>query len=221
MMIHRRQFLAGSAAMACPCPARAAEREPKGVPASGTLAFQVARNGSLIGTHAIAFRRAGNDLTVRIDVALRVHFGPITFYRYRHQGIEQWRGGGFATLETQTDDNGTIYNVHAARTADGVLIRATNLPDQLAPATALPLTHWAVACMGTTLFNPENGKLLNETVQPRGPCTVGLADGSRIPATRFALAGAAPIDDYYDSTKLWAALDAKGADGSQITYRRL
>jgi hypothetical protein len=227
-MIRRRHILAGAAAMTClraACraaePGPAAGGLPAGVPAGGSLAFRASRNGCEIGSHTLSFHRSGGALTVRIEASFRVHFGPITFYRYHHQATEQWRDGQFVALDTQTDDNGSAFEVHAARGAGGVLIRATNMADQLAPPDALPLTHWAVADTSARLFNPQDGKLLAETLQGRGACTVTLADGVRIPATRFALAGPAPIDDYYDAGKLWAALDAVGRDGSRITYRRL
>jgi hypothetical protein len=135
--------------------------------------------------------------------------------------VEHWQDGKFSTLDTQTDDNGTSYEVHARRDEAGIVIQATNMPDQVAPHDTLPLTHWAEAAMGARLFNPQTGKLLHETAQPRGDGVVALANGARIAATRFALAGEAPIDDWYDSTKRWAALDAVGRDGSRITYRRL
>jgi hypothetical protein len=220
-MIQRRQFLAAGAALACVPPAYAAAAS--GVPVSGALAFRVCRNGSEIGSHTLTFSRRSNTLTVRIEADFRVHFGPITFYRYHHQGTEQWRDGNFAALDTETNDNGTQFEVHAARTTGGVSIHATNLAGQIVPPDTIPLTHWAVAVADarTKLFNPQTGALLAETLQPRGRCTVALADGVRIPATRVALAGAAPIDDFYDTTNLWAALDAIGKDGSHITYRRL
>jgi hypothetical protein len=215
LVLQRRHLLAAGAALACVRPARA------DIPSAGTLAFQVSRNGSIIGTHTLTFAKNGSNLTVRIDAAFRVHFGPVTFYRYRHQGVEQWQDGRFATLDTRTDDNGTAYEVHARRSDAGVLIQATNLPDQVAPHDTYPLTHWAEAAMGARLFNPQTGKLLHETAQPNGSGLVALANGARIEATRFALAGEAPIEDWYDSSKRWAALDATGSDGSQITYRRL
>jgi hypothetical protein len=215
LLLQRRHLLAGGAALACIGSARAA------MPSDGTLAFQVSRNGSVIGTHTLKFAQSGSSLTVRIAAEFRVHFGPITLYRYRHQGVEQWQDGAFAALDTQTDDNGTLFEVHAHRSDAGVLIQATNLPDQVAPHDTYPLTHWAEAAMGARLFNPQTGKLLHETAQPNGSGLVALANGARIEATRFALAGEAPIEDWYDSTKRWAALDAVGRDGSRITYRRL
>jgi hypothetical protein len=214
-VVVRRHVLFGGAAFACMPGSDAA------APAKRTLAFLVSRNGSEIGTHRLSFVRGGDTLTVRIDADFRVGFGPITLYRYHHTGIERWQNGAFASLDTQTDDNGTRYEVHARRTGAGVAISATDLPDQVAPPGTMPLTHWAVGALGARLFNPQTGKLLRESVQPRGTGMVTLANGARIPATGFTLAGEAPIEDWYDSARLWAALDGVGKDGSRITYRRL
>jgi hypothetical protein len=192
-----------------------------GAPPTDSLNFQVSRNGSPIGTHVLAFSRSGGDLTVHIDAAFRVGFGFITFYRYHHVGVERWRDGVFESLETTTNDNGRHFRVQARRVAGGVAIQATGVPDQLVAGDALPLTHWAMAAMTAPLFNPETGKMLRETAQPRGAGMVRLADGTPIRATGFTLKGEAPIEDWYDESRVWAALDAVGQDGSRITYRRV
>jgi hypothetical protein len=191
------------------------------LPPRNALAFQVCRNGSTIGTHRLDFTQSAGALTVNIDAAFRVGLGFITFYRYHHRGVEQWRDGRFQSLDTETDDNGRQFRVRAQRVGAGILIQATDLRDQIVPAEALPLTHWAVAAMSAPLFNPQTGKLLRETVKPQGRAMVTLADGSPIEATGYALAGEAPIHDWYDKRQVWAALDARGADGSAITYRRM
>ena len=124
-------------------------------------------------------------------------------------------------LETDTNDNGTPYRVRARRVAGGILIQATGLADQMAPENALPLTHWAIAAMDAPLFNPQTGKMLREEAQKRGLSTVRLADGTPIQATGYALAGEAPIEDWYDRQLVWAALNGRGKDGSAIAYRRI
>jgi hypothetical protein len=218
----RRGLLAGGCgclgALALPRPAWAA---PAGVPAAGPLAFQVSRNGSAIGTHRLDFTQDGATTTVRIDASFRVGFGFITLYRYHHQGVEIWRDGAFASLHTITHDNGTNFEVRADRVASGIRITATGIADRIAPPGTLPLTHWSVAAMAAPLFNPQTGKMLRETCQPQGPGTVTLADGRAIRATRYALAGEAPMQDWYDTAKIWAALDGTGTDGSRIRYRRV
>ncbi len=213
----RRGILGCGAAMAL-WPAAAAQA---GAPATDSLNFQVSRNGSPIGTHGLAFSRRGGDLTVQIDAAFRVGFGFITFYRYHHVGVERWRDGRFESLETTTDDNGRHFQVRARRIAGGVAIEATGVPNQVVAGDALPLTHWAMAAMTAPLFNPETGKMLREQAQPRGAGMVRLADGRTIRATGFTLKGEAPIEDWYDESRVWAALDAIGQDGSRITYRRV
>jgi hypothetical protein len=188
---------------------------------SSRIAFEVVRHGSVIGTHGVRFESSGNRLLAHIDVQMRVGFGPITFFRYRHQGVEQWEDGVFLSLETQTDNNGEALSVSARRTADGVEIRTKGGALSLAPAAALPLTHWNVACMRAPLFNPQDGVLLTETASFAGHDTVALANGSQVPATRYALAGAAPIDDWYEADRTWTALRAQVQDGSILTYRRI
>jgi hypothetical protein len=202
------------------------------VPPGGALAFQGSRNGSPIGKHTLNFAQDGarvgapnlasnGTTTVHIEADFRVGFSFITLYRYHHAGIESWRDGQFQSLETTTNDNGTAFQVSARRTTSGILIRATGLPEYVAPPDALPLTHWAIAAMTAPLFNPQTGRLLREVVRPRGQGTTCLANGKPIRATRFALGGEAPIEDWYDASSVWTALDARGKDGSNITYRRI
>ena len=217
MMLARRRLgqLAIGAALAGARPARASP-----VPPGKSLRFLVTRNGSEIGTHALSFEQAGDDLVVHIDVHMRVGLGPLTFFRYVHQGEERWRGGQFVSLQTQTDDDGEALRVNARHNGDHVRVEATGLAPQDLPANALPLTHWNVACMHAKLFNPQDGVVLQETSQPRGSELVALSNGSKVQATRYALAGKAPIDDWYDDTQIWTALRAKVKDGSILTYTR-
>jgi hypothetical protein len=217
--LSRRGVLAGGLAVVA---ARAAIAG--GIPEApmpDTLKFKVMRNGSEIGTHTLSFSRSAGTLRVMIEAEFRVGFGPIRLFHYSHRGLEQWRDGQFQSLATETNDNGTRRQVRAVRGPDGILIKATGEPDVMAPSGALPLTHWAVAAMHAKLFNPETGKLLQETARPAGVGTVTLVDGTAIPVTGYALAGEAPIKDWYDSSNTWAALDALARDGSRIAYRRI
>jgi hypothetical protein len=173
------------------------------VPPANVLKFDVHRNECTIGQHMLRFAQEGDDLVVLIDVQMRVGFGPITFFRYHHQGEERWRSGQFLSLKTQTDNNGTPLQVKASRVGDGVVVEATGSPVQHLPADALPLTHWNVACMKATLFNPQDGKILADTGVVRGREIVTLGDGKSVAAMRYSLAGKAPIDDWYDDKNVW------------------
>jgi hypothetical protein len=217
MMLSRRCF-AGMAIGTALAGLRPARANP--VPPGKTLHFLITRNGSEIGSHALSFEQNSEDLTVRIEVHMRVGLGPITFFRYSHQGVERWRNGQFISLHTQTDHNGDPRYVNAERIADQIHIEATNLAPQNLPGNALPLTHWNVACMHSKLFNPEDGTALQEVSVPRGHEMVALCNGSKVQATRYALAGKAPIDDWYDDSQVWTALRAQVKDGSILNYQR-
>ncbi len=184
------------------------------------LSFEVLRRGSVIGHHIVRIERAGSRVTAHIDVHIRVGFGPFTFFRYQHQGVEQWRDGQFAALDTTTNDNGKPLCLSARRRADGIEVRnQTGARTRLA-ADALPLTHWNMACMHTPLFNPQNGKMLDAQARLQGSGSVPLANGQLVAATCYAINGTAPIDDWYDHTRTWTALRARVKDGSDLLYRR-
>jgi hypothetical protein len=184
------------------------------------LSFSVLRNGCEIGHHELRFEQAGDDLVVHIDARMRVGFGPITFFRYHHQGEERWSGGRFMSLVTQTDNNGDALRVEARRVANGIRIEATNQAPLILPGDALPLTHWNVAAMCTRLFNPQDGKPLHEMSKRLGMDVVALGDGKRVEAVRYCLDGKVPIDDWYDKSQVWTALQAKVKDGSTLRYVR-
>jgi len=184
------------------------------------LSFTVLRNGCEIGQHELRFEQSGDDLVVRIEARMRVGFGPITFFRYHHQGEERWRNGQFASLETRTDNNGEALAVSARRVAEGISVQATNLAPLVLPGDALPLTHWNVAAMSTRLFNPQDGKPLHAVSKRCGLDMVALGDGKRIEAMRYSLDGKVPIDDWYDRSQIWTALQARVKDGSVLRYVR-
>lgn len=208
----RRHFLGATLSAACVPTAYAAT--------PGALHFEILRKGSVIGSHAIAFDRRGGTMHADIDVEMRVKFGFITLFRYHHQAVETWQDGQFVSLESQTDNNGDALALSARRSADGVHISNHHGITCLAPADALPLTHWNVACMRAHLFNPQDGVLMKTIAQREGADTVALADGSRVAATRYSLAGALPLEDWYDDSRIWAALRAQVKDGSVLEYRR-
>jgi hypothetical protein len=191
---------------------------PSGIPSSGRIAFEAFREGRRIGTHTIDFTRSGDTITARIDVQFAVGLGPIKLYRYTMRGTEQWVGGCFATLETETNDNGTRHRVWANRTTDGLLVRSLGEPDRTLPAASLPLTHWAVANMSAPLFNPQDGKPMMCQTVPLGTQAVSLLDGRRINAEAFTLKGEISMQDWYDESQIWVKLQAKAKDGSEIVY---
>jgi hypothetical protein len=219
----RRAFLAsGAAGLALPWlrPGRA-RAALSGIPADGKVAFKVMRKGAHIGEHSLTFSQDGESLTVQTDVRITVHIGPVPVYHHSQRCIEHWKGDRFVGLESTTNSNVSHDVVTARRTADGLRIEPGSGAPYTAPAETLPLTHWNRLAYQGPLFEPQNGKLLKETLVARADDMIALADGSMIKVTRWSVTGDGVMDDYYDAGGVWAGLHVKVRDGSRVEYLRL
>ena len=183
------------------------------------LAFEVWRQGQKIGMHRVGFQGDDRDFTVAIDAELLVKIGPVPVFRYHHKASEVWRGGRFTQFESHTTSNGSEVHVTAVRGADGVTVNTSKGQVLHGPANARPLTHWNAAVLDGPVINPQNGQLPRERVVRTPGETVQLADGRKVTATRYAVAGDADFTDWYDADGVWTALSAK-VGGSVIDYRR-
>jgi hypothetical protein len=210
-VIGRRALLTGALAVLAPGCASAMPPE---------LRFNVMRNGSAIGHHVVTFRQDGDTLLASTAVDIAVRFGPLVLFRYTHSVRETWRNGQFVTLDSDTDDNGTPWRVHAVRAGDHVLVEGLEVPARVLPPATVPLTHWNILCTERPLFNPQDGVPVESSVVPRGEDMVPLADGTTVRAAHYSLVGKVALDDWYDDSRVWTALRSVGKDGSTIDYRR-
>lgn len=220
----RRAFLTGGAAASLalpllrPTPVRAAL---SGIPADGKVAFKVMRKGANIGQHTLRFEQDGDNLTVHVEIRITVHIGPVPVYHHVQRCTEHWKGDRFVALESATTSNVSSQTVTARRTADGVRIEPAEGQPYTASSDVLPLTHWNRFAYQGPLFDPQGGKPLKESLVSRGDDTIPQADGSMVRVTRWSVTGDGVMDDYYDSSGVWAGLHVKVRDGSQVEYLRL
>ncbi len=205
-MTTRRGLLLGLAAL----PAAAAP------PPGNRLAFQVARNGSVIGSHVLEFTPRPDGLEVAIAVDIVVRFGPIALFRYRLRGTESWRDGQVMQASATTDNDGSAAFMRAERRPAGLWVSGSAGAPYLAPAEALPATHWNPAELDGPWINPQDGKLLRPGVARFG--AEPLPDGRLTDARRYALSGEVQMELWYSAARQWCALRAPGKDGSTITY---
>jgi len=203
-MIARRRLLAAAAWVAAGPAAFAAPAE---------LHFEVFRNDKRIGQHVVTFQRDGAGLVAIVAVEIAVKIGPIALFRYTHSVREIWRDGQFVQLDSETNDDGKPFKVHAIRTGDHVVVETPHGPRQVLGSDAIPLTHWNVLCMRRPLFNPQDGAIVASAVIPRGAEMVALADGRQVRAAHYSLTGKVALEDWYDDAGQWAALDSIGTDG--------
>jgi hypothetical protein len=126
--VTRRRLLGLAAAAAttpllrpvCPVHADAA--------AQRDLRFRALRHGSSIGEHTVTFRSDGDRLMVetRVEITVKVLF--VTAFRFRHEAKEVWQSDRLVSVESTTDDNGTLLRVSGNAVADGFRITGEDGP---------------------------------------------------------------------------------------------
>ena len=215
-MITRRAALSGAAVLLC---AGMAPVLP--VPPGNHLGFRVIRKGSDIGLHVLDFARDGDWLTVKIAADIAVKFGPITLYSYVHRATERWRGRDLESMETSTQEDGTITRVSLRRVDTGLAVESTRFPSYVAPANALPASHWNEKMLDGPVINTEHGKLLRPHVTMLNEEPVPTASGGTVEARHFAVRGDANIDTWYDDTPTWVGLRFTSHEGAEIRLERV
>jgi hypothetical protein len=188
-------------------------------PSKRRIAFEVWRNGQMIGGHRVDIDGDEADLKVRTTVDLLVKFGPIPVFRYAFESHETWRGGKFSALMSDAQTNGRRDQVQAVSGASGVTIQTARGHTHTAPADALPLSHWNQHALRNPLFNPQTGAVLRERIGRQDGETLRLPDGRAIQTTKVTLVGDTEIIDWYDEAGAWVALRGRLKDGSYLDYR--
>ena len=217
--------LAGSSALTASALAFADDGPVMPMPGGGEeIVFDVYRDGDKpFGTHALSFRRDGEDLLVSIDIELRAGLGPITVFRYEHQSTERWRQGQLVGLTSETLKDGETYEVSAEREGDRLDVQG-EAPDAGPitldfPTSILPSSHWHGYQTGeSAILNTEYGDELDVTVEYLGEEMLD-ADGERINARRYRLVSDLTVDLWYDENGRWAGCEFE-ARGQTIRYVR-
>jgi hypothetical protein len=216
--ISRRDIVGGIAAATLfpALPARAALP----VPASGRLGFDVLRGKRKLGEHVLTFARSGDRLTVEVAVDMAFKLGPVTLFKYRHRATERWQDGEVVSLDSTTNDDGTLHRVALRRDGTRLAIEADGKPRVLAPAGASPATHWNRRQLDGPLINTQTGTVYRPKVAETPGGSWPDRGGRPIAATRYALTGGIDLDLWYDATPLWAGLSFAAKDGSVVRYLR-
>lgn len=186
-------------------------------PANGdTLAFDVLRDGGEFGTHIVKFTRDGDSLTVKTDVALKVAFGPITFFDYLHDVTERYKAGQLVWVGSRTKNEGKWKTLSVEREEGGLAVKGSKFKGVL-DGVVIPSTHWNRDEMKqATMFSTETGEMLPITVKDRGMESVKIA-GKMIEAQRFDVDSEIDASFWYDASGRWVKC-AFETQGSKIEY---
>lgn len=214
--ISRRAFALGTAgwlgyaAPACALP----------VQRSGALLFDIWRKQRRIGTHELHFSVSNGTLSVDIAVRVNMSFEPITIFHYRLDGIEKWRDRQVFHVATTTNNDGEADDMRADRHPQGLIVQGSKVQTYVAPANALPATHWNQVELNGPWINLQNGRLLHPSVMRLGADKVRVANGDILPARHYRVSGDFALQLWYGYHRQWLSLAFTGKDGSNITYLR-
>jgi hypothetical protein len=194
-------------------PASAQTWEPKD---GDRLVFDVFRDGSNFGSHIVAFRRTGDQLTVDSDIKLKAAFGPVTFFHYLHDVTERWSAGELRSVAARTRKDGKWKTMTLEATDGGLKIAGAGFRGVI-PSGAVPSTHWNIAEMGQpAMLSTETGAMLGMIVIDRGIERVKTGKGT-IDARRYDVKSEIAASFWYDSSGRWVKC-AFEAQGSKIDY---
>lgn len=195
-------------------PAHAQQWQPKN---GDVIEFDVMRDGGEFGTHKLKFTRDGDTLTVKTDVALKVTFGPITFFDYAHDVTERYRDSKLVYVSSRTKQDGKWKSLNVQAAEGGFNVKGTKFTGLLT-GTVIPSTHWNRAEMDQpTMFSTETGEMLPMKVKDRGMESVKVGTQT-IQAQRFDVDSDIDASFWYDAQGRWVKTYFE-TQGSKIEYR--
>ena len=178
------------------------------------VVFDVYRNGSAFGEHAVRFtERQDGQLEVDIDIALRVGFGPVTVFRYEHEAEEVWNEGELVSMTAETLKEGRRQRFSLVRDAEGRFVKDGETIDPLVPSS-----HWSCYMAGLpAVLNTETGEPMPVEIEDLGMSEVETGAGP-VMARHLRMTGTLSVDLWYDETGRWVGC-AFTIDNQNIQYR--
>jgi hypothetical protein len=181
------------------------------------LDFAVLRGGTPIGFHRLDFRDVGDETHVEVDVELQVKLGFVTLFRYEHRNREVWRNGLLQRIDSQTNDDGTKYQVKGELRPEGLIVK-TLAGEHVFGEKPMSATYWHPDTIKqSALLDTQRGGLLKVDVAVGEVEDVELGNGTRVKARRYELKGDLNITLWYTAEGQWVALKF-AARGSDIQY---
>lgn len=184
---------------------------------SGTLHFEVLRDGSPIGTHVVRFREEGGTLTVENEVRIAVTIAFITVYRYEQDRTETLRDGRIVAFYNRTDDDGEVTEVTGRAVEGGIEVIGPQVRHTV-PGDMVLTGYWDYETVDQRrLLDVGDGTVLEIVVADGGVETVE-AWGREVEARRYALTGDIEKELWYDAAGIWVHMRQVARDGSIIEY---
>lgn len=175
-----------------------------------TFRFDVLRNGEPMGRHVVTVSPLANGGTeARVEIDLRVKFGPITVFDYRHRCVETYAADQLASASCETRKDGKTTTMRLSREGGQLMINGSSFRGSAPVGTPLS-SYWRNDILGaSTLINTENGELI-----PIRTSSYVREDGSSC----IKVSAAVPLDLCYDRNGRWNGTSFR-IQGQAIRYR--
>jgi hypothetical protein len=187
----------------------------------GEWRFKVLLDGSPIGQQTFRLVQDGARQRITTEASMDVKILFVTVYSYRHRNVETWEDGCLAGIDSDTDDNGTPFEVHGKREGDAFVVTSGTMRAAL-PACVHTFAYWEPAKLEqSNLLNSQTGEYQAVRFLELGEETVRSRDREQR-ARHLALEGPQlRIDLWYAvSDGNWLALESKSKSGRTIRYER-
>ena len=163
-----------------------------------------------IGRHVITFACEGAQTIVEAQVTIEIDILKIPVFRRNAHYREVWQDDRLIAFDSQFDENGELYEVHAHADGDLMIIEGEDGRIE-APASVISNHPWnGAVVLRPLLFDTRTGRLQRVRVTPVGEDAIETG-GHQVSARRYHVTGDLERELWYDSDGAWLQ--------SRLTYR--
>ncbi len=119
-------------------------------------------------------------------------------------------------FQAETNDDGTRSTVVMRREGERLMVESSRSGTYLAPAGALPATHWNRRMLQGPFINTQTGEVMRPEIRSAGMEPLPWAPQRR--GERLVLSGDVALETWYDPASAWVGLRFRASDGSAIHY---
>jgi Family of unknown function (DUF6134) len=187
---------------------------------TGTYAYQILRNGEVVGEQRMDFERRGEELRVVTDIRINITLLGVTVYDFTQRIEEGWRGETLMSLSSLAVDDGNTRDVRLARKGDRLVGTYDGKKRDL-PGHLLPSTLWSSAVVEhDAVLETTRGRERTFSVAQKGVEEVKLPFGA-VNARHFVFTGKFKREAWYDESGVLVAGQMEAKDGSIIRQELL
>ncbi len=187
---------------------------------TGTYAYQVLRNGEIVGEQRTDFERRGDELRVVTDVRINITLLGLSVYDFTQRIEESWKDGMLMSLSSLAVDDGDTRNVRLARDGDRLVGSYDGKRREL-PGDLIPTTLWNSAVVErASVLETTKGRERSFAVTQKGVEQVKLPFGT-VSARHFVFTGKFKREAWYDESGVLVASQMVAKDGSIIRQELL